>query len=687
MKISRYFTKKNNDPYASFEFRTTTSEIRNPDGSTAFLLEGIEVPTTWSQVACDMLAKEYFQKTSIPKALRDVKEEGVPSWLWRQEVDEKALSNLSKKERYGSELTARQVFDRMAGCWTYWGWKEGYFDTEEDARAYYDDMRYMLCGQLCSPHSSQWLNTGLYWAYGINGPAQGHYYVENKTGAVKLSDSSYERPQLHTCSEYMFLDDAPCNLAALNLVAFRAPENKKKKAGDLQFDVPAFEHATRLWTLTLELSVMMAQYPSQKIAENSYEFRTLGLSYANIGGLLLASGIPHDSKEGRSIAEGITALMTGVSYATSAEMAAQLGAFSHYKLNEKDMLRVMRNHRHAAYGKTREDEDLQVALIPFVTEDCPSPLLIKATQKAWDQALELGKKHGYRNAQTILTSPTETKGTIMHTTLPTQEKTKIVTEKIVEKIVEKFVHQATREKLPNRRKGYTQKAVVGGHKVYLRTGEYDDGNLGEIFIDMHKEGASFRSLMHNFAMAISIGLQYGVPLEEYVDAFVFTRFDPSGPVAGNDTIKMATSILDYIFRELAISYLGRTDLAHVEPGDLQPDTIGRGDAEKGTLVKKSAENKDAVNSLTSNGYVRNNLFVVSAANHDQTTYFLHEATGTETSIPMVGSVTISEMDDRRAQSRLKGYTGDVCTDCGNLTLASNGSSLKCDTCGSTHGGA
>lgn len=166
------------------------------------------------------------------------------------------------------------------------------------------------------------------------------------------------------------------------------------------------------------------------------------------------------------------------------------------------------------------------------------------------------------------------------------EKAKVVAEKAVERVVERFIHRAQRQKLPNRRKGYTQKAVVGGHKVYLRTGEYDEGSLGEIFIDMHKEGASFRSLMHNFAMAISIGLQYGVPLEEFVDAFVFTRFEPSGPVSGNDTIKMATSILDYIFRELAISYMGRTDLAHAEPVDLRPDTIGRIEAEKGALVNK-----------------------------------------------------------------------------------------------------
>src|SRR4029077_17730845 len=152
----------------------------------------------------------------------------------------------------------------------------------------------------------------------------------------------------------------------------------------------------------------------------------------------------------------------------------------------------------------------------------------------------------------------------------------LVAEHIVERIVERVVARAERRRLPQRRKGYTQKANVGGHKVYLRTGEWEDGRLAEIFIDMHKEGSAFRSLMNNFAIAISIGLQYGVPLEEFVEAFTFTRFEPAGLVEGNDTIKMSTSILDYIFRELAISYLGRSDLAHVEPADLMPDTVGKG---------------------------------------------------------------------------------------------------------------
>ncbi len=170
---------------------------------------------------------------------------------------------------------------------------------------------------------------------------------------------------------------------------------------------------------------------------------------------------------------------------------------------------------------------------------------------------------------------------------------------VVEKIIERYV--ATRQRLPHRRKGYTQKAIVGGHKVYLRTGEYEDGKLGELFIDMHKEGAAFRSLMNNFAIAVSIGLQYGVPLEEFVEAFTFTRFEPQGMVQGNDMIKMSSSILDYIFRELAISYLDRADLGHVNSDDLAMDAMGAGE-----------EQSDLARATISTGFVRNRNIVLLA---------------------------------------------------------------------------
>ena len=251
---------------------------------------------------------------------------------------------------------------------------------------------------------------------------------------------------------------------------------------------------------------------------------------------------------------------------------------------------------------------------------------------------------------------------------------------VTERIVERWVRE--RRKLPNRRKGYTQKAVVGGHKVYLRTGEYEDGGIGEIFVDMHKEGAAFRSLMNNFAIAISIGLQYGVPLEEFVEAFSYTRFEPSGIVQGNDTVKMATSVLDYIFRELAISYLGRTDLANVEQSDVRHDALGRG-------VREGDLGRDAVAQLASSGYVRGNLRLLAGG-------------GTIADVPpprrtssssTAGAIQMMEPargpSNSRAEqvqmARLKGYVGDACSSCGNFTLVRNGTCLKCDTCGTTSG--
>ena len=646
------------------------------------------------------------------------------------------------------------------------------------------------------------------------------------------------------CSEYMFLDDTACNLASLNLLTFR-----DEKTG--QFQVESYEHAVRLWTVVLEISVMMAQFPSREIAERSYEFRTLGLGYANIGGLLMTSGIPYDSDAGRAIGGALSAIMTGISYATSAEMAEKLGPFPGFKKNREPMLRVMRNHRRAAYNERGGYEKVAMPPVPLDHASCPDQNLIAHAKKAWDLALALGEKHGYRNAQSTVIAPTGTIGLVMdcdttgiepdfalvkfkklagggywkiinravpaalrtlgyseadiaeievyavghgslaqapginHTTLkakgftdeaiakvekalPTAFDIKFVfnkwtigeefcrdslgisaedlalpsfdllaaigfskreieaanihvcgamtvegaphlkaehypvfdcanpcgkigkrflsveshikmmaaaqpfisgaisktinmpneatvedckeayllswklalkanalyrdgsklsqplnsqliadeddeedtveafierpaaaraaglAERVVEKIVERVTVLREREKLPDRRKGYTQKAVVGGHKVYLRTGEYDDGRIGEIFVDMHKEGAALRSLLNNFAIAISLGLQYGVPLEEYVDAFTFTRFEPQGPVQGNDSIKYATSILDYVFRELAVSYLERFDLAHVDPSEGGFDALGKGEA----------EGKPATSSFVSRGLTR-----------------------------------------------------------------------------------
>ncbi|MFQ5773923.1 MAG: vitamin B12-dependent ribonucleotide reductase [Kiloniellaceae bacterium] len=1232
MRIERRFTEAGHDVYAKIEFRRTASEIRNPDGSIVFQAQDIEVPASWSQVACDILAQKYFRKRAVPRKSKRVEERDVPSWLWRSLPDEAAMAELPEDARFGGENDARQVFDRLAGAWTYWGWKSGYFDAEADARAFYDELRYMLARQMAAPNSPQWFNTGLHWAYGIDGPSQGHYYVDHESGEVVRSPSAYERPQPHACfiqsveddlvnengimdlwvrearlfkygsgtgtnfsklrgeneplsgggkssglmsflrigdraagaiksggttrraakmvtvdidhpdiedyvnwkvveeqkvaamvtgsklcnrhlnaimqachagaaggeaafdakrnpalkqaikaarkaeisenyiqrviqfarqgfrsiefrtydadwdseayltvsgqnsnnsvrvpngfveavlgdgdwplirrtdgatqktlrardlwdqvafaawscadpgvqfdttinewhtcpesgrinasnpcSEYMFLDDTACNLASLNLMAFRRPGGSVDGGG---FDVEAFEHAVRLWTIVLEISVVMAQFPSREIARRSYEFRALGLGYANMGGLLMASGLPYDSDAGRATCAALTAILTGTAYATSAEMAKQTGPFPGYGPNREAMLRVIRNHRRAAYGETAGYEGLSVAPVPLDGAACPEKILIKAAKRAWDRALDLGQAHGYRNAQASVIAPTGTIGLVMdcdttgvepdfaivkfkklagggyfkiinrtvpealrtlgydeseiediiryavgHGTLedapgvcharlrekgftnaalqaleaglastfdikfafnkwtlgaefcvkalgfdqaqlddvafdmlgalgftraeieaantyccgamtlegaprlkaehlavfdcanpcgrlgarylsveshirmmaaaqpfisgaisktinmanhatvedckdaymlswrlglkanalyrdgsklsqplsaalldedldedeetlaervaaaPTARRAEIVAERVIERVIER--HNARRRRLPQRRKGYTQKAIVGGHKVYLRTGEYEDGSLGEIFIDMHKEGAAFRSLMNNFAIAISIGMQYGVPLEEYVEAFTFTRFDPSGIVEGNDAIKMATSIIDYVFRELAISYLGRSDLAHAEPGDMLPDSMGRGDGEgdlPGTDRQSVAE---TVRRYASTGYVRNQLLVLNGgagnlepaatAARTMVSGIAHElagARGSAEAIAVEDAVVANGINlrlERVREARMKGYEGDPCGDCGNFTLVRNGTCLKCATCGATSG--
>jgi ribonucleoside-diphosphate reductase alpha chain len=1222
MKIERKYTKSGQDAYADLDFISATSEIRNPDGTIVFRLENIEVPAEWSQVASDVIAQKYFRKAGVPSRLKKVREKGVPEFLWRSVPDGDDVV-------FVGETSSKQVFDRLAGGWAYWGWKGGYFSTEEDARAYYDEMRYMLASQRAAPNSPQWFNTGLHWAYGIDGPAQGHHYVDYKTGKLTKSDSAYEHPQPHACfiqsvsddlvndggimdlwvrearlfkygsgtgtnfshlrgegeplsgggkssglmgflkigdraagaiksggttrraakmvivdadhpdiedfiqwkvieeqkvasivagskmheqmlngifaairewdgleadayepskndglkkaireakkvaipetyikrvldyakqghtsiefptydtdwdsdayssvsgqnsnnsirvtnaflhavekdadwelinrtdgrvaktvkardlwekvghaawacadpgiqfhdtvndwhtcpedgeirgsnpcSEYMFLDDTACNLASLNLLTFLK---------DGEFQAEDYMHACRLWTLTLEISVMMAQFPSKEIAQRSYDFRTLGLGYANIGGLLMNMGYGYDSDEGRALCGTLTAIMTGVAYATSAEISSELGPFPGFEKNRDHMLRVMRNHRTAAQGKTTGYEGLAVPPVPLDLKNCPDARLTDLAAGAWDEALELGEKHGYRNAQATVIAPTGTIGLVMdcdttgiepdfalvkfkklagggyfkiinrsvpaaleglgytsaqieeivayavghgtignapginHTSLaghgfgpnelakidaalesafdvrfvfnqwtlgeefctgvlgipatklndPTfdllrhlgftkadieatndhvcgtmtlenaphlkeehyhifdcanpcgkkgkrylsvdshirmmaaaqsfisgaisktinmpndatiedcqkayelswslgvkanalyrdgsklsqplaaalvedddeaaeilesgsqQEKAVTLAEKIVEKVVIKEVVKSHRTKMPQRRKGYTQKAVVGGHKVYLRTGEYEDGNLGEIFIDMHKEGAGFRAMMNNFAIAVSVGLQYGVPLEEFVDAFTFTKFEPAGMVQGNDSIKNATSILDYVFRELAVSYLDRTDLAHVKPEGPAFDDIGRGEEEGVSNVTELSESAatrslEVLKQISSTGYLRKRLpQELVVLNGGQTVLDGIAPLGTgadpvtalQTLVPEVtesatvtetASVTVTGMD-ARTKAKMQGYEGEACGECGNYTLVRNGTCMKCNTCGATSG--
>jgi ribonucleoside-diphosphate reductase alpha chain len=746
------------------------------------------------------------------------------------------------------------------------------------------------------------------------------------------------------CSEYMFLDDTACNLASMNLLTFQ-------HAG--QFDAEGYIHACRLWTLTLEISVMMAQFPSKEIAQQSYDFRTLGLGYANIGGLLMNMGLGYDSDEGRAMCGALTAIMTGVAYATSAEIAAELGPFAGFARNRAHMLRVMRNHRAAAYGKTDGYEQLNVTPVPLDHANCPDQRLVALARQAWDEAITLGEAHGYRNAQSTVIAPTGTIGLVMdcdttgiepdfalvkfkklagggyfkiinqsvpgaletlgypshqieeiiayavghgtlgqapginHTALighgfgpaeiekieaalpsafdirfvfnqwtlgadfctktlgipteklndptfdmlrhlgftkadvdaandhvcgtmtlegapylklehysvfdcanpcgkkgkrylgvdshiymmaaaqsfisgaisktinmpnsatiedcqkayelswslgvkanalyrdgsklsqplasalveddeeaqeilesgTTMEKAQVIAEKIVEKIVIKEIIKAHREKLPERRKGYTQKAIVGGHKVYLRTGEYKDGTLGEIFIDMHKEGAGFRAMMNNFAIAVSVGLQYGVPLEEFVDAFTFTKFEPSGMVQGNDSIKNATSILDYIFRELAVSYLDRTDLAHVQPQGTSFDDVGRGAEEGVSNIREVPESRastpiEVLKQVASTGYLRKRapqeLLVFRGGADAVATLetLIPEVRGTSAiaAVATTTAVTTGTVSmDAATRAKMQGYEGEACGECGNYTLVRNGTCMKCNTCGGTSG--
>ncbi|MFM1873008.1 MAG: Vitamin B12-dependent ribonucleotide reductase [Planctomycetota bacterium] len=1213
MKVSRRFTVKGKSPYEGIPFSKRNSEIRNPNGSLVFEARDIDVPAHWSQVAVDILAQKYFRKAGVPQ----LDEQGKPR------VDDKGNPVV------GGERDARQVFHRLAGCWRSWGEQYGYFDGADDAQAFQDELSHMLAAQHAAPNSPQWFNTGLHYAYGITGPAQGHWFVEGSgtaPGKLHKSKNAYERPQPHACfiqsvtddlvqeggimdlwtrearlfkygsgtgsnfsqlrgeneplsgggkssglmsflrigdraagaiksggttrraakmvcldldhpdienfvtwkvteeqkvaalvtgskltkkhinavinschvqdgeqstvitkprdnealrkalaearaacvpdsflqrglqlaeqgykavdvaeyttdwdgeaystvsgqnsnnsvrvpneffaaveeggkwrlirrtdravakevdarelwdkvayaawacadpgvqydttinewhtcpkdgrinasnpcSEYMFLDDTACNLASINLVKFLR--------ADGSFDIEGFKHACRIWTIVLEVSVLMASFPSQEIAQRSYDYRTLGLGYANLGTILMRLGIPYASPKAYALAGAISAVMCGESYATSAEMAKELGAFPRYEHNREDMLRVIRNHRRAAYhASATEYEGLTITPMGIDAKLCPAPLL-EAARETWDRALALGEKHGYRNAQTTCIAPTGTIGLLMdcdttgvepdfalvkfkklagggyfkianqslapaleklgyqkaqieailayvvgrktlagapgvnHETLakrgfddatikkvekslegafdisfvfnknvlgedfckqklqlsdaqlndwsfdmlrhlgfskaeiaaandyvcgtmtvegaphledkhlpvfdcanrcgkkgkrfipyeahihmmaavqpfisgaisktinmpndasvgdvkhayqlswksmvkavalyrdgsklsqplssslddsdeattsaptPTEASMQLAA-RITERVVHRYI--AKRRRLPHRRAGYTQKAVVGGHKIYLRTGEYEDGSLGEIFLDMHKEGAAFRSLMNCFAIAVSLGLQHGVPLEEFSDAFVFTRFEPNGMVQGHDQIKMVTSVIDYVFRELAISYLDRQDLAQVQLEDLSNTTMGKKDngpeyTDEEIVSETVYEAEQPPRDIHQNEHLHPHSRGIARGHENGggnggTAMALATTAGTtaknvvlqraEAVLQPVGGKAAQERQQRAkiAEARMKGYEGDPCGGCGAFTLVRNGTCLKCVSCGATSG--
>lgn len=1177
MKFARYYTKTKGQPYEGLRFVERTSELKNSDGSKASQSMKVTVPETWSQVATDIMAQKYLRRAGIP---------GIES-----------------------ETDSRQVFHRLAGCWTDWAERYGYFDSVEDAQAFYDDVSYMLANQMVAPNSPQWFNTGLYYAYGLKGKGQGHYYVDPATKEVVKSQSAYERPQPHACfiqsvrddlvgeggimdlwtrearlfkygsgtgtnfsnirgeseklsgggvssglmsflkigdkaagaiksggttrraakmvvldvdhpdivefvdwkvleeqkvaalvagskmmerslneilaavrestgnnqaalsepkhfdpkqnqklkeavkkarssfipdnyiqriidlakqgtreikietyntdwnskayntvsgqnsnnsvrvsndfmkaveedkdwtltyrtsnkvakkikakdlwnkityaawscadpgmqfdttinewhtcpedgsirasnpcSEYMFLDDTACNLASLNLLKFY-----DHKSG--AFDVKGFKHACRLWTVILDVSVQMAQFPSKEIAWKSWEFRTLGLGFANIGAMLMCMGLPYGSEESLAITGAISSMMCGEAYRTSAEMAAGLGTFPGYERNKKHMLKVLRNHRRAAVGEG-DYEGLTIKPKFIEQRKCPK-YLFEAASKVWDEALELGEKHGYRNAQTTVVAPTGTIGLLMdcdttgiepdfslvkfkklagggyfkiinQSIPPALERlgysakqikemvayclgrgtlaeapcvnfeslrskgftdevlirlnnelpqafdisfvfnkwsigeeflTKVLNiskenleapdanilrllgfsqdeidaaneyvcgsmtlegaphikeehlavfdcankcgtkgkrlisydkhiammaaaqpfisgaisktinmpfeasvddianaykkswqmmlkanalyrdgsklsqplnavvnswasaifeeeneapvekvKKIATQVVKEYIK--TRRNLPHKRGGYTQKVKIGGHSIYLRTGEYEDGQVGEIFLDMNREGTLLRSMMNCFAIAVSLGLQYGVPLDEFVDVFTFTRFEPNGRVFGHDNIKRATSIIDFIFRDLAVNYLGRYDLAHVSEETSEPKVKQKKTQAISITKEETVEHHGNGGNGGNGGSGILGYQEGVSENHASLSLEASPTSTTKTSKKPVVAYSEEDFDSfalRYSEAKVKGYEGDPCPDCGALTLVRNGSCLRCDSCGSTTG--
>ena len=1141
MKFSRIFSKEGVNPFDMVEYEKRVSAIREPDGTIVFEMKDIEIPKDWSQVATDIIAQKYFRKTNVPQ----INPDGT------LQIDANGSPVL------GSETSVKQTIHRLVGTWRYWGEKYGYFASPEDAQIFYDELVVMHLKQMVAPNSPQWFNTGLNWAYGINGSAQGHYYVDPDTGVMTKAKDAYSHPQPHACfiqsikddlvneggimdlwlrearlfkygsgtgtnfsslrgageplsgggessglmswlkigdcsagaiksggttrraakmvvldidhpdieafvnwkakeeqkvaaliaagysseyegeayatvsgqnsnnsvrishkfmdtvkndgswnltwrvdgttcktlkarelwnqiayaawacadpgvqfddtindwhtcsesgrinasnpcSEYMFLDDTACNLASFNLVKFFNPQTK-------EFFVSDFKHATRLVTTVLEISILMAQFPSKEIAQGSYDFRTLGLGYANLGSVLMMSGIPYESEEAYAFAASVTSLMTAESYKASAEMSKLLGPFPKFEYNRADMLRVIRNHRRAAFDvEESEYEKLTVKPIGIKAEFAPAYLLA-AARESWNEALAMGEKYGYRNAQTTLLAPTGTIGLLMDcattgvepdfalvkfkklagggyfrivneavplalknlgysevetndivnymrgtadiTTAPhinattlkakgfndediaainkalkgafeikfvfnvwslgedclkragfkpeeynapdfnmlkamdftdeqieqaneyvcgtmtiegaphlrvedygvfdtankngkkgkryipfighikmmaavqpflsgaisktinmdhnvtvedvkfayeeswrlglkavalyrdgcklsqplsTSSKNKgdekkeeikevevkveggkvavLKQEEIVElakninmKNMEDAVRQASeilsqhvgintpmesygrdgsvterrvylhgeKRRLPSKRSGITVAAKVGNQQIWLRTGEYPDGRVAEIFVDMYKEGATVRSLLNMFAISVSMGLQYGVPLEKFVENFVFTKFEPAG-FTDHPNVKNCNSIIDFIFRVLGMEYLGRTDFVQVPPKGIQ---------------KNKFEN---LAKIAESGIVQETMVLEKP---EETIKTEEEIEGQKV-LPTLEKKVIKNASD----AALSNMMGDApaCPTCGHITVR-NGSCYKCLNCGDSLG--
>ncbi|MGE5480786.1 MAG: vitamin B12-dependent ribonucleotide reductase [Chloroflexota bacterium] len=1181
MKINRYLTKEGVSPYAMFNYSIRSSVLRNPDGSVVFEMNNVEVPAHWSQMATDILAQKYFRKTGVPQT----------------DKDGKLALGPDGRPALGGENSIKQVAHRLSATWRHWGESAGYFDTEADAQAFYDETAYMLLAQMCAPNSPQWFNTGLAHVYDIKGSKQGHYYVDPKTEQLLESDDAYTRPQPHACfiqsvgddllspggifdlavrearifkygsgtgtnfsalrgegeklsgggvssglmsflkifdraagaiksggttrraakmvivdidhpdveafiewkakeeekvaalvagskvnkvfmqaivdealtggadrltnpklnaliqralnrglplnhiqrtlelvgqgftnldfrafdthyegeayltvsgqnsnnsirvtnefmravelddewelrgrtssgtvkkvraralwekinvcswksadpglqfdttinewhtcptsgrinasnpcSEYMFLDDTACNLASLNLMKFFNEETG-------EFDVDLFRHAVRLWTVVLEISVLMAQFPAPTIAQRSYDFRTLGLGFANLGALLMVNGIPYDSPEALAWTGCISAIMTGGAYSASAEMAKQLGPFPKYEENADAMLRVIRNHRRAAYNaQANEYENLSIKPIGVDPRRAPK-YLINAARESWDRALDFGSQWGYRNAQVTVIAPTGTIGLVMdcdttgiepdfaiikykklagggyfkivnqsvrkalgrlgygerqieeiekysrgagtlagcpainkkslkekgftddkistiesslesvfdirfafnkwtlgedflkkigfdeakynakdfdllkelgfsedqidaandyvcgtmtiegaphlklehYPVFDTANKcgakgtrfirhmahvnimaaaqpfitgaisktvnmtaaasvseiaevhtkswkmglkaiaiyrdgsklsqplsssnyrdlNEVVTlgdentldetkgPKEVQEIISDRIHQKLiRHKLPPKRDGHIREGYVGGHKVFLRTGEYADGSLGEIFIDMYKEGASFKGLLNSFAILASKALQYGIPLEELVDSFTFTRFEPAGPVMGHEAIKNATSILDYVFRSLGYDYLHRTDFVHVKAVD---ESLNDQQEDSPQADASPELNREAAGDLAPAQKAPVAEAAPASEELPTTPIAKTRQKGATANGKASAKKTIAVAESYFEDAQKFGYTGEQCANCGSMRVKRNGSCTVCEDCGSTTG--
>ena len=541
----------------------------------------------------------------------------------------------------------------------------------------------------------------------------GYWKIINRAVPEALRALGYRESDIAEIEAYAVghgsLSNAPAiNVSTLKAKGFTDEALKKVEAAlPTAFDI---KFAFNKWTFgedflldTLKLAPEAIAAPNfDLLAAIGFSKREIEAANVHICGAMTVEGAPHLKAEHYSVFD----------------CANPCGKIGKRYLSVESHIRMMAASQPFISGAISKTINMPN---DATVEDCKSAYLLswKLALKANALYRDGSKLSQPLNSQLISDDDEEEDAVEAFYDKPMAARTAQLSEKVVERLVERIVVMREREKMPDRRKGYTQKAVVGGHKVYLRTGEYDDGRIGEIFIDMHKEGAALRSFINNFAIAVSLGLQYGVPLEEYVDAFTFTRFEPAGPVQGNDSIKYATSILDYVFRELAVSYMSRFDLAHVDPSESNFDAMGKG-VEEGRAPEQPNNkylSKGLTRSRTDNLVVmrgaaepqadaRGSGNVTSMASHGPTARSndtvegavalkqeaQHDLSPTEKLEALQWSKagaareqTAPSKAERRAEAKAKGYEGEMCGECGHFSLVRNGTCMKCDTCGSTTG--